>query len=135
MQRNSLCFPCLALLGAALLAADQGPTSRKPGDRFPPPGTTGNTANVPFIGKRDPGGNPVRLARATGHVSNYDEAKVPAYHLPDPLRLANGQPVSDAATWFQQRRPEILRFYQTEIYGRIPARTPPVSSRRRVQNV
>jgi hypothetical protein len=51
----------------------------------PKPGATGNPDNVPYIGKRDPKGNPVRLARATGHVSNYSEEKVPKYTLPDPL--------------------------------------------------
>lgn len=127
MRLHSLRFPCLALLGAALLAVAQEPKSSKPDEKLPPPGTKGNAANVPYIGKRDPGGNPVRLAKATGHVSNYDEAKVSAYKLPDPLVLANGQPVTDAATWFKQRRPEILKFYQTEIYGRIPAHTPHVS--------
>ena len=37
---------------------------------------------------------------------NYDEAKVKPYTLPDPLKLANGQPVPRAAeTWFLQRPP------------------------------
>lgn len=129
MRRHSRGLACLALLGTALLATAQDPQSPGFGDRFPPPGSTGNAANVPYIGKRDPAGNPVRLARATGHVSNYDEARVPAYTLPDPLRLANGHPVIDAATWFTQRRPEILAFYQTQIYGRIPAHPPQVSWR------
>jgi hypothetical protein len=127
MRRTSQMFPCLALLGTAFLAAAKGAPPPRPDEKAPQPGTTGNAANVPYIGKQDPGGNPVRLARATGHVSNYDEARVPAYKLPDPLLLANGQPVTDAETWFKQRRPEILNFYQTEIYGRIPARTPHVS--------
>lgn len=117
MHRKSLLLPCLVFLSTTVLASGQEP----------PPGKTGNPANVPYIGKRDPAGNPVRLARATGHVSNYDEARVAAYKLPDPLILANGQPVTDAATWFKQRRPEILKFYQTEIYGRIPPQTPRVS--------
>src|SRR5690348_1087775 len=112
MRLNSLLYPCLALLGTAMLAAAQAAKTPRSDDKNPQPGTTGNAANVPYIGKRDPGGNPVRLARATGHVSNYDEAKVRAYKLPDPLILANGQPVTDAATWFKQRRPEILKFYQ-----------------------
>src|SRR5262249_47972569 len=83
--------------------------------------------NVPFIGKRDPGNNPVRLAKATGHVSNYDEKKVPPIILPDALVLANGERVESAETWFQQRRPEILKLYQTEIYGRIPPNAPKVT--------
>ena len=36
----------------------------------------------------DANGNPLRLAFKTGHVSNYDEEKVPPYTLPDPLVLA-----------------------------------------------
>ena len=46
---------------------------------LPAPGSRGNADNLPYIGKSDPQGNPVRLARASGHVSNYSEDKVPAY--------------------------------------------------------
>ena len=53
---------------------------------------------------------------------NYDEAKVPKYTLPDPLVLSNGNKVTDAATWRQKRRPEILRLFETHIYGRSPGR-------------
>ncbi len=38
--------------------------------------------------------------------------------------MADGKRVTDAETWRTKRRPEILRAYQTEIYGRIPANTP-----------
>ena len=41
--------------------------------------------------------------------------------------LANGKPVRDRQTWIKQRRPEILRMYETEIYGRMPAKTPAVT--------
>jgi hypothetical protein len=75
----------------------------------------------------DAAGNPRRLAVRTGHVSNYDEANVGAYKLPDPLVLTNGKPVGDARTWQKQRRAEILRLYETEIYGRIPANAPRVT--------
>src|SRR5205085_11055476 len=77
--------------------------------------------------KRDPGGNPVRLAKATGHVSNYVEEKVPLYTLPDPLVMASGERVTTAEMWRTRRRPEILKFYQTEIYGRIPDNAPKVT--------
>jgi hypothetical protein len=30
---------------------------------------------------------------------NYDESKVPAYILPNPLTMANGTKVTDAKTW------------------------------------
>ena len=75
----------------------------------------------------DPNGNPLRLAVKTGHVSNYDESRVKPFTLPDPLVLSSGKPVRDAATWFKQRRPEILRAYETEIYGRIPPNAPKVA--------
>lgn len=53
---------------------------------------------------------------------NYDEAQVGAYTLPDPLTLAGGKPVRDAATWYKQRRPEILRLFEENMQGRSPAR-------------
>lgn len=53
---------------------------------------------------------------------NYDEAKVGAYTLPDPLVLANGKPVRDAKTWYNKRRPEIVRLFEDNQYGRGPGR-------------
>lgn len=73
--------------------------------------------------KSDANGNPLRYA-ATGHVSNYDEAKVGAYTLPDPLLLVSGERVRDAATWTQRRRAELIRLYETEVYGRVPVTAP-----------
>jgi len=74
----------------------------------------------------DANGNPRRLAIKTGHVSNYDEGKVAPYTLPDPLVMADGTRVRDARMWTTRRRAEILRLYETEIYGRIPAAAPGV---------
>jgi len=54
-------------------------------------------------------------------TTNYDEANVPVYTLPDPLRLANGAPVDDAMTWTTQRRPEILALFEQHVYGRTPS--------------
>jgi hypothetical protein len=53
---------------------------------------------------------------------NYTEAKTGTYTLPDPLKLANGTPVTDAKTWFEQRRPEIFRIVEENEYGRVPPR-------------
>ncbi|MBI3878424.1 MAG: acetylxylan esterase, partial [Verrucomicrobia bacterium] len=83
-------------------------------------------AEPPALPKSDAKGNPLRRA-PTGHVSNYDESKVGAYTLPDPLVLQNGQPVRDSDTWLKLRRQEILKLYETEIYGRVPARAPKVT--------
>ena len=51
----------------------------------------------------------------------YDEAKVPAYSLPDPLLMQDGARVDDAETWSNQRRPEVLRLFEEHVHGRSPA--------------
>jgi hypothetical protein len=87
---------------------------------FPSPAA--DTTNAP-LPRTDPHGNPLRRA-PTGHISNYDESKVGNYTLPDPLTLANGKPVRDARTWSKVRRPELLKLYDDEIFGRVPANAP-----------
>ena len=57
-----------------------------------------------------------------GIAVNYTEAKVGPYTLPDVLKLADGQPVRDAATWFEKRRPQIVRLFEENQYGRSPGR-------------
>src|SRR6476661_8566466 len=54
--------------------------------------------------------------------ANYDEAKVPQYKLPDPQVLRNGQPVKNAKTWNEKRRPELLELFRSEMYGRRPGK-------------
>ena len=53
---------------------------------------------------------------------NYTEANSGTYTLPDPLKLKNGQPVKDAKTWFEKRRPEIWRLIEENWFGRSPGR-------------
>ncbi len=62
------------------------------------------------------------LLPAQAPKANYDESKVPAYTLPDPLVLANGKRVTTAAQWKKQRRPELLELFTTQVYGRAPGR-------------
>lgn len=52
--------------------------------------------------------------------ANYDESKVPAYTLPDPLRLLDGGEVTRPAQWWQERRPEILALFREHVYGKTP---------------
>ncbi|HOL72256.1 MAG TPA: hypothetical protein PKW45_12485 [Bryobacteraceae bacterium] len=59
---------------------------------------------------------------AAQQATNYDEAKVPQYTLPDPLVFAGGRPVRNASDWTSRRRPEILRLFQTHVFGRSPER-------------
>jgi hypothetical protein len=74
---------------------------------------------------KDTEGRTLRRA-ATGHVTNYYEEKVPPYTLPDVLKLSDGRVVSSVEMWFKLRRPEILKLYETEIYGRVPSSAPKV---------
>jgi hypothetical protein len=110
LKRRIVTVMALLTVGVAWAAAQQ------------PPATPGPKTNL----GNDANGNPLRLAVKTGHVSNYDESKVAPYTLPDPLRSTDGGQVKDAKAW-TQRRAEILRLYENEIYGRIPAKAPGVA--------
>ncbi len=57
---------------------------------------------------------------------NYDESQTGDYRigLPDPLVMLNGQAVTTPQQWFDQRRPEILRLFEENQYGKWPARKP-----------
>ena len=61
-------------------------------------------------------------AFAQPSTANYDEAKVPAYTLPDPLACTDGTKVNDAKTWQTKRRPELLRLFEEQVYGRAPGK-------------
>jgi hypothetical protein len=52
----------------------------------------------------------------------YDEAKVPKFTLPDVLALRSGERMADAKSWSSRRRPEILALYETEVFGKSPAK-------------
>ena len=69
---------------------------------------------------------PLSLLAALGAAQegdfNYDESKVVSYTLPDPLLSADGTRVTTARDWNNKRRKEILRLFETEVYGKTPAR-------------
>lgn len=89
----------------------------RPKQTFPKKGSNGYT---------DAGGRAF-VRSQWGTWTNYDEKEANHYTLPDPLVLKNGQPVTDADTWWQQRRPQIIHDYETSIFGRVPAHTPKVT--------
>ncbi|MBV8115777.1 MAG: acetylxylan esterase, partial [Silvibacterium sp.] len=61
------------------------------------------------------------------NAANTDESKANPYpDLPDPLILNSGKRVTTAEMWWTQRRPEIVEYFDREIYGRVPANTPKV---------
>lgn len=68
----------------------------------------------------------VGCAEIQAQQINYDEAVVPDYALPDPLVLADGTPVTDASTWRDLRRPEILRLFEQHVYGKTPNGSTPL---------
>ncbi len=70
-----------------------------------------------------PSGNP-----SAPNAANTDESKATQYtSLPDPLILKNGKKVTDAKTWWNKRRPEIVEDFDREIYGRVPKNIPKVT--------
>jgi len=70
-----------------------------------------------------PSGNP-----SSPNSANTDESKAsPFIALPDPLILKNGKKVTDAKTWWEKRRPEIVEDFDKEIYGRMPKNIPKVT--------
>ncbi len=61
------------------------------------------------------------------NAANSDESKAAQYSsLPDPLVLNNGKPVTSAKIWWKKRRPEIVEYFDREIYGRVPLNVPKV---------
>ena len=54
--------------------------------------------------------------------TNYVEENVPAYTLPDVLKLNNGKKVRNRRVWEKRRRAEILEVFSQEMYGHVPAR-------------
>lgn len=61
-------------------------------------------------------------SEVAGIPVNYDETRVGTYTLPDPLVLSSGQPVKNAGTWSNKRRPELLRLFEENQFGKSPGR-------------
>jgi len=90
----------LALLVSLHQAAAQLPPPEADTNR--PAGITQNPAR-PGSWSDAQGRSYVRSG--VGTWTSYDDSKASLFPLPDPLILKNGQPVKDAATWWNQRRP------------------------------
>jgi hypothetical protein len=57
-----------------------------------------------------------------GFPVNYEEERVGSYTLPDVLTLQNGQKVKDAKTWTDKRRPELIKLFEEQQFGKMPSR-------------
>lgn len=72
--------------------------------------------------RRGPDGDP-----KSPHAANFDESKATTYtNLPDPLLLTSGKKVRSGKIWWKLRRPEIVKDFDRDIYGRVPPNTPSV---------
>ncbi len=61
------------------------------------------------------------------NAANMDEMKANVFGAaPDPLRLKNGKEVVSEKVWWNQRRPEIVQDFESQIYGRVPSNAPKV---------
>ena len=67
---------------------------------------------------------PAACAQQAG--ANYDEAKVGHFPPLDPLTTADGRKVTTPDLWSQVRRPELLRLFETEMYGKVPQPPEPI---------
>jgi len=62
-----------------------------------------------------------------GRMPNYDEHIANPYiYYPEALETFDGKKVKDAKTWYKKRRPELVKYFETEVYGKIPANVPAV---------
>lgn len=52
--------------------------------------------------------------------ANYDESKVPAFEVPNPLKTFKGKNVKTSKKWEKKRRPELLQFFTQNVYGEVP---------------
>jgi hypothetical protein len=67
-----------------------------------------------------------QAAVAQQPAANYDESKVGNDPLPDPLKTVAGRKVESGSQWIQERRPELLRLFQAEVYGKVPKPAQPI---------
>ena len=123
-----ICFPLMlsGVVSATLLVAASSATGQAP-----PPVTF--TADQDHQNMMDQLGikalrpGPSGDEKAPNHA-NYDETLANPYpNLPDVLTLKNGQKVTTAAMWWNQRRPEIVEDFDREVYGRLPRSLPHVT--------
>lgn len=62
-----------------------------------------------------------------GHA-NYDESIASPYpDLPEILKMNNGKKVTSPQQWWNERRPEIVKAVENELYGRLPENIPQVT--------
>ncbi len=64
----------------------------------------------------------VTISTAAAQDANYDESKVGTFKLPETLVADNGARISSVKDWENIRRKEIIKKFETYVYGRIPGK-------------
>jgi hypothetical protein len=92
------------------------------GGRFtpPPPPESGMIGPVTIMSRELERVADTPDAKIADIPVNYTEALAGEPALPDPLVLANGKLVTHAKVWTEQRRPELVRLFAENQYGRVP---------------
>jgi hypothetical protein len=128
IEASSALFPALLVIASFARGAEP---ATSPGDLPPPLKMTAEQDHQQMMDQLHietirPGAN--GTDKNSPHFANYDESKANPYpNLPDALTLKNGQKVTSAQMWWDQRRPEIVEDFDREIYGRVPRDTPKVT--------
>ncbi len=117
----------LALACQLGAAQTQPPTAAKPPAQLTAAQDHQRLLDLLHISALRPG---VSSSPTAPNPANYDEAKANPYpSLPNPLALNDGSPVTTPQMWWTERRPQLIEFFDREIYGRVPSETPAVDWR------
>ncbi len=65
---------------------------------------------------------PNRPQNVAGIAVNYDEDRVGEYTLPDLFTASDGRRISNAKDWLRIRRPEIVRLFEENQFGKAPGK-------------
>lgn len=121
----------LALLMAATCAVPAAPAAGQAPDLPPPVSLTTQedhqrTLRLLGIDSLRQGAN--GLDTTAANYANYDESKANPYPIrPDLLLTNDRRRVTTPELWWDVRRPELVAFFDREVYGRVPAETPAVA--------
>jgi hypothetical protein len=75
------------------------------------------------------------IAGAQEPPINLDENKVRPYTLPDPLLSSGGRKIDSSEEWQKVRRPELLRLFESHVYGEVPRSARTLRPRFQVRSV
>jgi hypothetical protein len=127
---SSLVLPSLIFLGSALPVA--GSAMSPAGNSVPPPvqmtaeQDRQNMLDQLHISSLRPGVD--NHDPHSTNAPNYDESKANPYpNLPDALTLNNGKKVTSAKMWWKERRPQLVEYFDADVFGRVPRDVPKVN--------